>query len=73
MPHGKAHFGSSDLTGLINPSDDKGAKVYNGLEQRHHDRRNATDRRNEARFEITKEERRQALGRRCDDAPSNLW
>ncbi len=73
MPQGKAHFGSRDLTPLINPSDDKGVRVYNGLEQRHDDRRAAVDRRNEARFEVTKQERRQALGRRCDDARSDLW
>ena len=46
---------------------------YSGLERRHNTRRNSTDRREDIRFEVGKEDRRKNRGRRHDDGGPDFW
>ncbi|MEH6584278.1 MAG: hypothetical protein V7754_20265 [Halioglobus sp.] len=48
-------------------------KVYVGPQRRRDNRRIASDRRGEVRFDLSSTDRRAALGRRHDDATSNFW
>ena len=72
MPNQKSTFESHDLSSGFTmevESDDETSKEqkYLGQERRRTNRREAKDRREEVRFEITKTDRREKQGRRIDD------
>lgn len=48
-------------------------RAYNGMERRFVIRRSGVDRRQEVRFEIGKDDRRQTEGRRDDDSTPKFW
>jgi hypothetical protein len=73
MPTGKASFYSRDPDRLIRDKLDPTKKKYLGIERRRDDRRKAQDRRGDVRFDLTKSDRRQNLGRREDDATLTFW
>lgn len=73
MPTGKASFYSRDPDRLIRDKLDPSKKKYLGIERRRDDRRKAQDRRGDVRFDLTKSDRRQNLGRREDDAMPTFW
>lgn len=72
MPPDKAVFEVRD----IEPHSDRGRegqRVYTGVEKRRGNRRSGVDRRDEVRFEIGKEDRRQNPGRRAGDKSPQFW
>jgi hypothetical protein len=53
--------------------DQDGEKKYTGPERRKGNRRSGSERRTEVRFEINKQDRRQAQGRRKGDKGPKFW
>ncbi|MDO8860520.1 hypothetical protein Q6D67_02315 [Haliea sp. E1-2-M8] len=53
--------------------DKQGEEKYTGVERRKTERRDHQDRREEVRFDITKEDRRSGSGRRKDDKTPKFW
>ena len=73
MPTEKASFYSRDPNHLIRDKTDPSKKNYAGVERRLDNRRKATDRREDVRFDLTKTDRRQSEGRREDDKSPKFW
>jgi hypothetical protein len=78
MPNKKSTFESHDLSSSLTleveadeetPKDEK----YLGQERRRANRREATERREEVRFEIKKTDRREKQGRRSDDKSPTFY
>jgi hypothetical protein len=70
----KAHFESRDVAPpTYDPADTKNPKKYMGPERRRENRRGGHDRRQDVRFELNKEDRRQRSGRRHDDKAPKFW
>ena len=70
----KASFYSRDPGETASIVEDAaGKKIYKGAERRRDNRRQASDRRTEVRFDLTKEDRRKNPGRREDDKTPDFW
>jgi hypothetical protein len=72
MPNNKPVFEARE----ISPSyvvDEEGEKKYTGPERRTQNRRSGKERRNEIRFEINKQDRRENPGRRKGDKGPRFW
>ena len=70
---GKASFYSKDLSATFsNQVAERDKKIYTGEERRRRQRRVASDRRANIRFDI-KGDRRQSRGRRSDDQSPDFW
>ncbi len=73
MTSHRASFYSRDPDRLIRDKKDPSKKKFIGMERRRANRRRAQDRRVDVRFDLTKTERRQLVGRREDDATPKFW
>ncbi len=78
MPNNKSTFESRDLTSglslVVEKNEDSTEEPkYTGKERRKENRREASDRREEVRFEIKKTDRRENHGRRSDDNSPTFW
>ena len=73
MPSDKVLFESHDTGSVTSEVGDVRAKKYMGAERRHEDRRQAVDRREDVRFDLKAEDRRQKPGRRHGDAAPKFW
>jgi hypothetical protein len=69
----KASFYARDPTPVTSDTSKPSRKKYMGQERRRKNRRTALDRRSDVRFDLTKSERRQSLGRRENDATVKFW
>ena len=69
----KASFYARDLSPTSSDTKAAGNKKYMDIERRHSNRRTAEDRREEVRFDLSKEERRQGTGRRENDSDPKFW
>lgn len=70
----KAHFEARDVSpASYDPMDKDNPKKYMGPERRRENRRGGKDRRQDVRFELNKEDRRQSQGRRHDDKSPQFW
>jgi hypothetical protein len=68
----KPQFGASELSPTY-VVDEEGEQQYSGPERREGNRRSGKDRREEVRFEVDKEDRRQRPGRRKGDKSPKFW
>ena len=73
MTSQKASFYSRDPDRVIRDKSDPNKTKYIGMERRRTDRRTAKDRRAELRFDLTKNDRRQIVGRRAGDVAPKFW
>ena len=77
MPNKKSTFESRDLTPGLTPEVEEEEtpkeEKYLGPEQRRTNRRKATERREDVRFEIEKIDRREKQGRRSDDKSPTFY
>lgn len=73
MPPDKAIFGSQDTGPATFGTEEPGQKKYMGPERRRDNRRQATDRRIDVRFDPKASDRRQQTGRRNNDAAPKFW
>ena len=73
MTSQRASFYSRDPDRLIRDKTDPSKTKYLGIERRRSHRRRAQDRRDDVRFDVTKTDRRQIVGRRADDASLKFW
>ena len=74
MPHEKALFEAREVSPPSYEEEDNPAKKkYMGPERRRDNRRTGKDRRDEVRFEIGKDDRRQSQGRRRGDKNPKFW
>ena len=70
----KLSFYSKDPEGAFKPeASDTSEKPYTGAERRRENRRKAIDRREDVRFDLTKDDRRKIEGRRKDDGSPKFW
>ena len=70
----KATFYSKDPgADAAQVEDVTGRRQYNGVDRRRQNRRQQADRREDVRFEVSKEDRRKNEGRREDDAKVSYW
>lgn len=69
----KSHFEAHDLHPQDYTVDDEGNKKYTGPERRKDNRRQTVDRREEVRFDPTKQDRRKKAGRRKGDKTPKFW
>jgi hypothetical protein len=69
----KASFYARDPAPATSDTSKLNWKKYMGEERRRKNRRVALDRRGDVRFDLTKTERRQADGRRANDATIKFW
>ena len=73
MPPDRAKFEVRDVSAPTNHIDDEHTRKYMGPERRRENRREGADRREDVRFEIGKNDRRQNMGRREDDCTAAFW
>lgn len=73
MTSHKASFYSRDPDRIIRDKADPTKKKFLGVERRRTNRRRAQDRRGDVRFDLTKTDRRQIVGRRSDDVAPKFW
>ena len=69
----KASFYARDPDVGTSTVSEPSRKKYMEEERRNHNRRKADDRRSDVRFDVNKTDRRQANGRRKDDALVKYW
>lgn len=72
MSDKRAQFEARDLSPKVEYNSE-GEQVYKGPERRRNNRRKGSDRRDEVRFELGKDDRRQQPGRRKDDKGPKFW
>ncbi len=73
MSREKALFEAREVSPPSYGEEDKPLKKYMGPERRRDNRRTGKDRRDEVRFEIGKDDRRQSQGRRRGDKNPKFW
>ena len=73
MPTDKASFSAKDPSPFSSDCVAAGKKKYMGVERRRFNRRAIDDRREEIRFELSKEDRRNDSSRREADADGKFW
>ena len=73
MSREKALFEAREVSPPSSEEEDKTLKKYIGPERRRDNRRAGKDRRDEVRFELGKEDRRQSQGRRRGDKNPKFW
>lgn len=73
MPTDKASFSARDPSPCSSVGVTAGKKKYMGVERRRFNRRAVEDRREEIRFELSKEDRRNSTGRREHDSDPKFW
>lgn len=73
MATSRAAFYSRDPNPHSVDAKDPEKKQYMGEERRRHDRRNTSDRRDEIRFELNSNDRRQNTNRRESDSDHKFW
>lgn len=73
MPTEKASFYARDPSPFTSDTKAAGKKKYMDVERRYQNRRTAEDRREEIRFDLSKDERRQEIGRRDNDSDPKFW
>lgn len=69
----KSSFYVRDKSQFEDDPNDPNAKAYAGQERRRRNRRGQKERREEVRFELDKEDRRQLSGRRKEDKVPGFW
>ena len=73
MSSGKASFYSRDPSPSSSDTTNRSKRKYMGEERRRKNRRASLERRAEVRFDLNKNERRKADGRRETDAMVKFW
>ncbi len=73
MSREKALFEAREVSPPSYEEEDQPLKKYMGPEKRRQNRRAGKDRRDEVRFELGKEDRRQNQGRRRGDKNPKFW